>query len=124
MKAKRTVNLEFGIYSGILQQIKDALSKFDEIERVVIFGSRARGDFTPRSDIDIAIDGKNLSYSTFLRAGAAIDDLPIIFKIDLVAYPFVENKVFKGKIDAEGKALWSRVLERVLMKRPARRAKN
>ncbi len=116
------IELEYGLYPEILQEIKDALASFDEIERIVLFGSRARGDFTPRSDIDIAIDGKNLSYSTFLGAGAALDDLPIIFKIDLVAYPFVENEVLKAKIDADGKILWLRLIERVRTKGPARRA--
>ena len=47
----------------VLQKFRTALDRLygDRIERVVLFGSRARGDGTPDSDYDIALFLKDLS---------------------------------------------------------------
>ena len=47
----------------ILQQFRAALTELygDRIERVVLFGSRARGDATPDSDTDVALFLEDLS---------------------------------------------------------------
>jgi predicted nucleotidyltransferase len=46
-----------------LKTVKKHLLRFlgGDIVRIVLFGSRARGDFTEDSDIDIAVVVKNLS---------------------------------------------------------------
>src|SRR5437867_10344737 len=41
--------------SGLLQQIVDALREAGQPERVMLFGSRARGDARPDSDFDLLI---------------------------------------------------------------------
>ena len=39
----------------VLEQIIAVLRRFPQIEKAVLFGSRARGDYRPQSDYDIAI---------------------------------------------------------------------
>lgn len=51
-------------------------------ERIVLFGSRARGDNRPRSDIDLAVFGLPKEQETAFWNG--IDDLPTLLKFDLV----------------------------------------
>lgn len=38
-----------------LEKVAESLSAFPEVERVIFFGSRARGDFDGSSDIDLLI---------------------------------------------------------------------
>lgn len=38
-----------------------ALAEKNHIERVILFGSRARGDFKRTSDIDLAVSGGNVA---------------------------------------------------------------
>lgn len=45
-----------GIKEQVLLEIRD-LADTHHIQRVLLFGSRARGDFPPTSDIDLAIEG-------------------------------------------------------------------
>lgn len=47
----------------ILQELKESLKKLcgDQILKIVLFGSRARGDFDEDSDIDIALIVRELS---------------------------------------------------------------
>lgn len=47
--------MKFGLSDIYLEQIKSAVSSIPEIDEVVIYGSRARGDYSPTSDIDITL---------------------------------------------------------------------
>ena len=52
------VSEKTGIKSKVLQEIVQ-LAKEHRVEKVILFGSRARGDFKERSDIDLAFHGGN-----------------------------------------------------------------
>lgn len=51
----------------IVDEIVDIASNFDSIEKVLIFGSRARGDNSLKSDIDLAIYSQG-AISEFIEA--------------------------------------------------------
>lgn len=46
----------YGIKEKVLDEIRSIAQKYD-VERVMLFGSRARGDYKERSDIDLAFEG-------------------------------------------------------------------
>lgn len=48
-----------GIKPIVLKEICQFAEKYD-IDRVILFGSRARGDYRRVSDIDLAVSGKNI----------------------------------------------------------------
>lgn len=50
-----------GIRQSVINEIIDLAKKYD-VEKLILFGSRARGDFKERSDIDLAFRGGNGSY--------------------------------------------------------------
>ena len=51
--------VEYGIGTAVIRQIS-ALAKKHSIQKVILFGSRARGDFRRASDIDLAVQGGNV----------------------------------------------------------------
>ena len=51
--------VEYGIEATVIRQIS-ALAKKHHIQKVILFGSRARGDFRRTSDIDLAVQGGNV----------------------------------------------------------------
>ena len=57
---ERSIRLKYGLSKKILSEIKD-IAFACKVEKVVIFGSRARGDYQKASDIDIAVWGGNTS---------------------------------------------------------------
>ena len=69
----------YGVSDAIWRQILDTCVRFPEVERVILYGSRARGDDGVGSDIDLAIDAPNMPHQTFALLWNALDDLPIIF---------------------------------------------
>lgn len=59
-----------------------ALARSAGARRVVLFGSRARGDNQPRSDIDLAVYGLTPEGTAAFRLG--LQDLPTLLKFDFV----------------------------------------
>lgn len=97
---------------GVDRRWLDALcatfSAFTPVEKAWIYGSRARGDFRAGSDIDLAVDAPTLSFQDFLRLKGRIDDLPIIFKIDLVHLDALEDGALKKSIRDEAIMLYDK----------------
>lgn len=100
------MNNDFGISDNSFQIILDCLKKEDEIERAVIFGSRAMGNFKMGSDIDIAVFGEKITFEILSRLhGKLNESLPIPYFIDIVNYNTIEMESLKHHIQSEGKEI-------------------
>lgn len=58
------MNNKIGLTKAEVDEILMLVNQFPDIERVVLFGSRAKGTNKPGSDVDLAILGDSVSYST------------------------------------------------------------
>ena len=58
--------------------------RYPEIERAVLFGSRARGDHREQSDYDVAIYGELIASDKAALRSLCAEDLPTLHKIDLI----------------------------------------
>ena len=67
-----------------MEEIKRIASKYKNINKVILFGSRARGDNTPKSDYDIAIVSNNLLESDRCSFLNEVEDIETLNKIDLI----------------------------------------
>lgn len=94
---------DFGIDENIINSIKKIFSKYPEIDRACIFGSRARGDYKKTSDIDIVLYGNSLTHTLNTRIFYDLEDLYIIYKIDLINFNSLKDgDKFKENIINEG----------------------
>lgn len=97
------MNNSYGIYDKSYSLILEALSKFPEIEKAVIFGSRAMGNHKKGSDIDIAIFGKDINFETTSRLHGQLNEiLPIPYFSDVVNFNTIDNKELKNHILEKG----------------------
>ena len=53
-----TDNEKYGLKQKTIKSIQQALSKFPSIDQVILYGSRAKGNYRTGSDIDITIKTK------------------------------------------------------------------
>jgi predicted nucleotidyltransferase len=71
------------------------------ISKIILFGSRARGDHDERSDLDIAIAMKKSDKVVWHQVLAVIDELPTLLKVDVINYTEASTAL-KSKIQQEG----------------------
>ncbi len=64
----------FGLTSEEIAAMQEVFSNFDAIEKVILYGSRARGTFKPYSDIDLTLVGSHIDFSTVTQINFALDD--------------------------------------------------
>lgn len=68
----------------VIEQIRKISLKYGNINRVILFGSRARGDNTPNSDYDIAIFSNSMEHAEESKFLNEIDNIKTLSKIDVV----------------------------------------
>lgn len=94
--------------TGIKEQVIDeiiALAKKHSLEKVILFGSRARGDYHRASDIDLAVSGGNV-----IAFSLDVEELTST----LLTYDVVDLKKnlqvgFRESIEKEGKLLYEKI---------------
>lgn len=84
---------QYGLPSRVLSKICAIFRKWPAITRVVLYGSRAMGNYRKGSDIDLCIEAEDFTLTQLLRVATQIDDLLLPWKVDLV---------IKNRIDHEG----------------------
>lgn len=99
----------FWLHEKVIESIVAILKKYEQVERAVIYGSRARGDYRNNSDIDIALFGDELTFSINTKIFYEIDELYWVYKIDLVNMNSLkEDNKFKQNIIREGVEIYAK----------------
>lgn len=93
-----------GIREQVLREITDFAKKY-KVEKVILFGSRARGDFKRTSDIDIAVSGGN-----FDRFALDVDEeTSTLLKFDIVDLDREMQDALRESIEREGVLLYEKI---------------
>ncbi len=76
------------------------------IERVWIHGSRARGDYEAASDVDLALDAPALSEREFDLIKSRLEELALIYRVELVRLEARLDPEFRRRIERDRKVFW------------------
>ena len=96
----------FGLLQRDLEYILRAINKFNKIEKAIVFGSRAMGNYKPGSDVDIAIKGKNMDRKVVSQLSDLLnEEYPLPYFFDIVDYNDITNTALKEHINKEGRDL-------------------
>ena len=89
---------------GIRQNLYDEMIKVfknTNIDKVYLFGSRARGDFSITSDIDIAVEFLDNDKDNLIKLYTKLEELNTLYKFDIVDMSMLDNSKFKKEIEKE-----------------------
>ncbi len=92
------------IPAPLSEQLRDLARDFGTA-KMVLFGSRARGDHHPRSDIDLAVWGIDSTQAGRLRL--ALEELPTLLQFDLVIVSPDTSPELLRNIQLEGVTLYA-----------------
>lgn len=98
-----------GLKEEDLQYIIDNIERFPEIKKAIVFGSRAKGNYKVGSDIDIAIFGEKVTFTSVAQLHFLLEEQgPLPYLIDVVKYEELENDKLKEHIDRVGVTIFNR----------------
>lgn len=110
MENKENILIEenFGLYETDVQKITDVFEKFSEIEEVILYGSRAKGNFKKYSDIDFCVLGENLGQKLLFEIELSLDDLMLPYVFDLNLMNRISNSELLQHISRVGKIFYQK----------------
>lgn len=82
---------KFGLSSESIFKIKNIFREHRLIEKSILYGSRAKGNYRPNSDIDITLVAPKMTTQELLKIENELDDLLLPYKIDLSLFHTLEN---------------------------------
>jgi len=58
--------MKYGLTSSVIERICNVLARYPQVEKAILYGSRAKGNYKPGSDIDLTLlGGADLNFSTW-----------------------------------------------------------
>lgn len=100
--------MNYGLSSAVLDDFQKIFQHYPAIKEILIFGSRVKGTAKPSSDIDLAVIAPSMDDQEFSRLWNALDNLPLVFKLDIVHWDKLGDTALKRKIRHEGRLLYPR----------------
>ena len=93
-----------GIKEAVLDEIRE-LARLYSVRRVVLFGSRARGDYRRTSDIDLAVTGGDID-----RFALDVDEeTSTLLEYDIVNLDRAMQDELREAIQKEGRVLYEKI---------------
>ncbi len=108
--------IQFGLQPKYRDTINRVFAQYPNIEQVVVYGSRAKGNFRNGSGIDLTIIDSNLSFTEFLEIENKLDDLLMPYTIDLSQKRKISNPDLIEHINRVGQILYNRNSARTTVK--------
>lgn len=100
--------MNHGLSHRTLATLRAALARQPEIQRAILYGSRALGTWREGSDIDLALVGPNVDTQSCSRLWQALDASDIPFRVDITALASLTNPDLKTHIERVGITLYER----------------
>ena len=100
--------MKFGFKNEDLKKMQTIFEQFPDIRSVIIFGSRAMGNYKKGSDIDLVLFG-NIESSILNKVKFLLnEETPLPYFFDVVLYNEIKNKELKHHIDHYGKTIYEK----------------
>lgn len=99
--------LKFGLNDRTTSELFEYFKSKPEIKKVVVYGSRAKGNFKNGSDIDFAVwldekSIKNGKSAYDLRIEAELEELETPYMFDVTDYENLSHEGLRASIDKDG----------------------
>lgn len=82
---------QYGLKENTIQRIRNIIATHPEVEEVILYGSRATGNYSNGSDIDLVLKGKGLNQALLNKIRWELDDLLLPYTIDIAIYDKIDN---------------------------------
>ena len=103
--------MDCGLKQDVMDKINNIFEKYDEVQEVVLYGSRAKGNYKPGSDIDLTLKGRGLNLKLINKINIELDDLLLPYTFDLSVYDAIDSPALIEHIQRVGTIFYKRKQE-------------
>jgi uncharacterized protein len=100
--------MRYGLADNTINDVVVLIASCPNVEEVVLFGSRAKGNFKRGSDIDLAILGSEVTLATINDISTKIDELYLPYTFDFIIHNHVDSDDLLAHIHRVGISLYKR----------------
>lgn len=100
--------MSHGLSDATLGKIRRVFSGYPDLEKVLLYGSRAKGNQSAGSDIDLALVGRRLEERTLHRIDLELDELMLPYRFDLSLFAALDHPELIDHIERVGKVLYEK----------------
>jgi type I restriction enzyme S subunit len=100
--------MSHGLSAEAVAKIQGVFSRFPSIEKAVLYGSRAKGNYRAGSDIDLTLMGEALTPHQLGDIADQLDDLLLPYTIDLSHFETLNHAKLREHIERVGKLFYER----------------
>lgn len=100
--------MKFGLPSAAIQKIYTVLDRYPQVEKAVLYGSRAKGSYKTGSDIDLALVGRDLTFDLLFKILNDLDDSDLPYMVDLSILHEISDPDVVDHIKRVGKTFYKR----------------
>ena len=100
--------MPYGLKDTELEKLRKVFVANDRVECVVLYGSRAKGNYKPFSDVDITLKGESLTRKDLNRISLAIDDLLLPYQFDVSIFHTLKNKELIEHVERVGIVIYTK----------------
>jgi predicted nucleotidyltransferase len=94
--------MRYGLKEQTIESICGVFANHPLVEKAMLYGSRAMGNFKPGSDIDLTLFGESLTSQELGAIDEELDDLLLPYQIDLSIFHRIENMKLREHIERVG----------------------
>lgn len=100
--------MKYGLTEDTVEKIQGVFARFPAIEKAVLYGSRAKGNFKTGSDIDLTLYGEALTPDLCSTIASELDDLLLPYTIDLSIFDELNHAKLREHIERVGVVFYER----------------
>ena len=102
--------MKYGLSDRTIEKIHSVLIKYPQIEKAILYGSRATGAYRNGSDIDLTLCGEGLTHSILTKIDFDLDDLLLPYTIDISDFSKIGNPDMVAQIKKDGVNFFERCM--------------
>ncbi len=103
------MTFRFGLKESSIQQISAIFAKHPQVNRATLYGSRAKGNYKPGSDIDLTLVGsEELTLKILYKIMGELDDLLLPYMFDLSIFRHISDPAVVEHIQRVGVTLYKK----------------
>jgi predicted nucleotidyltransferase len=100
--------MNYGLSDNDISNIREIFAANLKVNEVILFGSRAMGNYKPGSDIDLAVVSDDMTFDDLLELESQLEQLGLLYKIDLQNLKKINDRDVISHISRVGKVFYKK----------------